>query len=119
MDSQNRMKNDEDRLHTIAQRRARTTATRGTGVFSVEQNNRSHYNYSWRLSNVDAITWGDIMSAVDGICLHQIVGELEKIKKSIDLDIAEARLLEQKAVWSVLRVHRKEISELIENINNA
>ena len=43
------------------------------------------------------------MSATDGVCLHQIVGELEKIKKSIDLDIAEARLMEQKAVWSALR----------------
>ena len=59
------------------------------------------------------------MSASDGICLHQIVGELEKIQKSIDLDIAEARLMEQKAVWSSLRFHRKQISELIENINNA
>ena len=59
------------------------------------------------------------MSAPDGICLHQIVGELENIQKSIDLDIAEARLMEQKAVWSALRVHRKQISELIENINNA
>jgi hypothetical protein len=59
------------------------------------------------------------MSAPDGICLHQIVGELEKIKKSIDLDIADAKLMEQKAVWSTLRFHRKQISELIENINNA
>jgi len=59
------------------------------------------------------------MSAVEGICLHQIVGELEKIQKSIDLDIAEARLMKHKAVWSALRFHRKEISELIDNINNA
>jgi len=59
------------------------------------------------------------MSAPDGICLHQIVGELEKIQKSIDLDIADAKLMEQKAVWSTLRFHRKQISELIENINNA
>jgi len=59
------------------------------------------------------------MSAVDGVCLHQIVGELEKIKKSIDLDITEAKLMEQKGVWSALRFHRKQINELIENINNA
>ena len=59
------------------------------------------------------------MSAPNGVCLHQIVGELEKIQKSIDLDIAEARLMEQKAVWSALRFHRKQIRELIENINNA
>ncbi len=59
------------------------------------------------------------MSAVDGICLHQIVGELEKIQTSIDLDIAEGRLMEQKAVGSAVRFQRKEISELIENINNA
>jgi len=59
------------------------------------------------------------MSAPDGICLHQIVGELEKIQKSINLDIADAKLMEQKAVWSTLRFHRKQISELIENINNA
>ena len=59
------------------------------------------------------------MSAPDGVCLHQIVGELEKIQKSIDLDIADAKLMEQKAVWSTLRFHRKQISELIENINNA
>ena len=59
------------------------------------------------------------MSAPNGVCLHQIVGELEKIQKSIDLDITEARLMEHKAVWSALRFHRKQISELIENINNA
>ncbi len=59
------------------------------------------------------------MSAVDGICLHQIVGELEKIQTSSELDIAEARLMEQKAVGSAVRFQRKEISELIENINNA
>ena len=59
------------------------------------------------------------MSATDGVCLHQIVGELEKIQKSIDLDITEAKLMEQKAIWSALRFHRKKISELIENINNA
>ncbi len=59
------------------------------------------------------------MSAPDGTCLHQITRELEKIQKSIDLDIAEARLMEQKAAWSALRFHRKQISELIENINNA
>ena len=54
------------------------------------------------------------MSAPNGVCLHQIVGELEKIQKSIDLDIADAKLMEQKAVWSTLRFHRKQISELIE-----
>ena len=55
----------------------------------------------------------------DGICLHQIVGELENIQKSIDLDIAEARLMEQKAIWSALRFYKYQINELIENINNA
>ena len=59
------------------------------------------------------------MSAPEGVCLHQILEELENLKKDIDLDIAEARLMEHKAVWSALRFHRKEISELIENINNA
>ena len=59
------------------------------------------------------------MSAPDGICLHQIVGELENIQKSIDLDIAEARLMEQKAIWSALRFYKYQINELIENINNA
>ena len=47
------------------------------------------------------------------------MAHVDPIKKSIDLDIADAKLMEQKAVWSTLRFHRKQISELIENINNA
>jgi hypothetical protein len=59
------------------------------------------------------------MSASNGVKLTEIVGALDKIVKDIDLDIAEARLLEQKAAWSALRFHRKQINELIENIVNA
>jgi len=59
------------------------------------------------------------MSAPDGICLHQILKELENLKRDIDLDIVEARLMEQKAVWSALRFHKKRINKLIENILNA
>ena len=59
------------------------------------------------------------MSAPNGVCLHQILEELENLKKDIDLDIAEARLMEHKAVWSALRFHRKRINHVIENILNA
>jgi hypothetical protein len=56
------------------------------------------------------------MSAVDGICLHQIVGELEKIKKSMVMDFVVMR---DEQDWQILRNHVDEIDELIENINNA
>lgn len=56
------------------------------------------------------------MSAVDGVCLHQIVGELEKIKKSMVRDSREAR---DELEWQILQNHIKEVEELIENINNA
>ena len=56
------------------------------------------------------------MSAVEGVCLHQIVGELEKIKKSMVMDSREAR---DELEWQILRNHIDEVEELIENINNA
>ena len=59
------------------------------------------------------------MSASNGVKLTEIVDALDKIVKEIDLDIAEARLLEQKAAWSALRFHKRRINELIENIVNA
>ena len=56
------------------------------------------------------------MSAVDGVCLHQIVGELEKIKKSMVMDLVVMR---DELEWQILRNHIDELDELIENINNA
>jgi len=56
------------------------------------------------------------MSAVEGVCLHQIVGELEKIKKSMVMDFPVMRDADD---WQILRNHVDEIEELIENINNA
>lgn len=56
------------------------------------------------------------MSAPDGICLHQIVGELEKIKKSMVMDLVVMR---DEQDWQILQNHIKEVEELIENINNA
>jgi hypothetical protein len=56
------------------------------------------------------------MSAVDGVCLHQIVGELEKIKKSMVMDLVVMR---DELEWQILQNHIDEVDELIENINNA
>ena len=56
------------------------------------------------------------MSAVEGVCLHQIVGELEKIKKSMVMDLVVMR---DEQDWQILRNHIDEVEELIENINNA
>ena len=56
------------------------------------------------------------MGAVEGVCLHQIVGELEKIKKSMVMDSTEAR---DELEWQILQNHIDELDELIENINNA
>ncbi len=56
------------------------------------------------------------MSATDGVCLHQIVGELEKIQKSMVMDSREAR---DELEWQILQNHIDGIEELIENINNA
>lgn len=56
------------------------------------------------------------MSAPDGICLHQIVGELEKIKKSMVMDLPVMR---DEHDWKILWDHINEIDELIQNINNA
>ena len=56
------------------------------------------------------------MSAPDGICLHQIVGELEKIKKSMEEDMAE---INSEEVWLILWNHVYTIRELIDNINNS
>ena len=56
------------------------------------------------------------MSAPDGVCLHQIVGELEKIKKSMVMDLVVMR---DELEWEILRNHIDEVEELIENINNA
>ena len=56
------------------------------------------------------------MSAPDGICLHQIVGELEKIKKSMEEDMTEMKTEED---WLILWNHVYDIRKIIENINNA
>ena len=56
------------------------------------------------------------MSEADGVCLHQIVGELEKIKKSMVMDLVVMR---DELEWEILRNHIVEVEELIENINNA
>ena len=56
------------------------------------------------------------MSATDGICLHQIVGELEKIKESMVMGLPVMR---DEQDWQILRHHVDEVEELIENINNA
>jgi hypothetical protein len=56
------------------------------------------------------------MSATDGVCLHQIVGELEKIKKSMVMDLVVMR---DELEWEILRNHIDKVEELIENINNA
>ena len=56
------------------------------------------------------------MSAPDGVCLHQIVGELEKIKKSMVTDSREAR---DEVEWQILQNHIDRVEELIENINNS
>ena len=56
------------------------------------------------------------MSAPDGVCLNQIVGELEKIKKSMVMDLVVMR---DELEWQILRNHIDELDELIENINNA
>jgi len=56
------------------------------------------------------------MSAVEGVCLHQIIRELEKIKKSMVMDSREAR---DELEWQILQNHIDELDELIENINNA
>jgi hypothetical protein len=56
------------------------------------------------------------MSAVDGICLHQIVGELEKIKKSM---VMEMIVMREELEGQILRNYIDEIEELIENIENA
>lgn len=56
------------------------------------------------------------MSATDGVCLHQIVGELEKIKKSLVMDLPVMR---DEQDWQILQNHIDELDELIENIDNA
>ena len=56
------------------------------------------------------------MSASHGVCLHQIVGELEKIKKSITMDLPVMRDAQD---CQLLQNHIDELDELIENINNA
>ena len=56
------------------------------------------------------------MGAPDGVCRNQIVGELEKIKKSMVMDLVVMR---DEQDWQILRNHIDEIEELIENINNA
>ena len=56
------------------------------------------------------------MSATDGICLHQITGALEKIKKSIEMDL---QVVDTAADWSIMWRHMEEVEQLIEDINNA
>jgi len=56
------------------------------------------------------------MSAVEGVCLHQITRELEKINESMREDLSA---VESEPDWKILWNHIDEINELIENINNA
>jgi hypothetical protein len=55
------------------------------------------------------------MSETDGICTHQIVGELEEIKKSMEEDMTEINTEE---VWLIFWNHVYDVRKLIENINN-
>ena len=63
------------------------------------------------------------MSAVDGICLHQIVWSLEKVVKDIDKDITHAGILssikEQNRLCNILTMHREKIEQLITDIECA
>lgn len=56
------------------------------------------------------------MSASNGVYLHQIVSELEKIKKSMVTDSTEAR---DELGWQILQNHIDKLDELIENISSA
>jgi hypothetical protein len=56
------------------------------------------------------------MSAVEGICLHQITGALEKIKDNLQEDLSK---MDTAADWSLLWNHIEHIEQLIEDINNA
>lgn len=54
------------------------------------------------------------MSAPDGVSLHQIVAELEKLKKSMEEDMAEINTEE---VWLIFWNHIYDIRKIIEDIN--
>lgn len=56
------------------------------------------------------------MSAVDGICLHQIVWALEKVKDNLQEDLSE---MESEADWKRLRKHVDDIGQLITDIECA
>lgn len=54
------------------------------------------------------------MSAPDGVSLHQIVAELEKLKKSMEEDMEEINTEE---VWLIFWNHIYDIRKIIEDIN--
>ncbi len=56
------------------------------------------------------------MSAVDGICLHQITGALEKIKDNLQEDLSK---MDTAADWSLLWKHIEHIEQLITDIECA
>ena len=56
------------------------------------------------------------MSTVDGICLHQIVWALEKVKDNLQEDLPK---MDTAADWSLLWEHIEDIEQLITDINCA
>jgi len=53
------------------------------------------------------------MSASNGVCLHQIIGELERIEKSIDMNM---EITQDTDAVIFLRQHLEEVQALIVNI---
>ena len=53
------------------------------------------------------------MSASNGVCLHQIIGELERIEKSIAMNI---EITQDRDAYIFLRQHLEEVQALIVNI---
>ena len=91
MDSQNRTHYHENRPHTIAQRRARTTTARGTGVFSAKQDNSSPNGHTSRLLGMGAHVRLDGM--IEAIRAQDKVPDLfEQSKLALD-NTAEAKAI--------------------------
>ena len=53
------------------------------------------------------------MSASNGVCLHQIIGELRRIEKSIDMNM---EITQDTDAVIFLRQHLEEVQALIVNI---
>ena len=53
------------------------------------------------------------MSASNGVCLHQIIRELERIQKSIDMNM---EITQDTDAFIFLRQHLEEVQALIVNI---